>query len=84
MALNINIIFINNTILKSQDTGHEKILSNKRSMGHKDISMTMRYAHLSEETKIEAIQVLNGLTSKNLSQNVTNSGFTEAATALTN
>jgi integrase len=33
-------------------------------MGHKDISMTMRYAHLTENTKIEAVNVLNGLTDK--------------------
>lgn len=33
-------------------------------MGHKHISMTMRYAHLSENVKIEAVNVLNGLTSK--------------------
>jgi integrase len=44
-------------------------------MGHKDITMTMRYAHLTEDTKIEAIRVLNGLTSNNVSQTVTNSGF---------
>jgi integrase len=37
-------------------------------MGHKTITMTMRYAHLTEETKIEAVQVLNGLTSKRMSQ----------------
>ena len=48
-------------------------------MGHKDISMTMRYAHLSEDTKIEAIQVLNGLTSKNVSQIVINSTFSKSA-----
>lgn len=32
--------------------------------GHKDISMTMRYAHLAENVKKEAINMLNGLTSK--------------------
>ena len=34
-------------------------------MGHKDISMTMRYAHLAENVKREAVNMLNGLTGKN-------------------
>ena len=34
-------------------------------MGHKDISMTMRYAHLAENVKKEAVNMLNGLTGKN-------------------
>jgi len=33
-------------------------------LGHKDISMTMRYAHLAENVKNEAVNVLNGLTGK--------------------
>lgn len=33
-------------------------------MGHKNISMTMRYAHLAENAKVEAVSVLNGLTNK--------------------
>lgn len=33
-------------------------------MGHKSISMTMRYAHLAENVKQEAIKFLNGLTAK--------------------
>ena len=33
-------------------------------MGHRDISMTMRYAHLAENVKNEAVNVLNGLTGK--------------------
>jgi len=33
-------------------------------LGHKDIKMTMRYAHLSEEHKKEAGNLLNGLASK--------------------
>jgi len=31
-------------------------------MGHKNISMTMRYAHLAEDTKREAVQLLAGST----------------------
>jgi integrase len=33
-------------------------------LGHKNISMTMRYAHLTEDVKKEAVNVLNGLTDK--------------------
>ena len=33
-------------------------------MGHRDISMTMRYAHLADSVKQQAISLLNGLTSK--------------------
>lgn len=53
-------------------------------MGHKDITMTMRYAHLTEETKIEAFQVLNGLTSNNVSQTVTNGDFDRIENTLIN
>jgi integrase len=35
-------------------------------LGHKDISMTMRYAHLADKHKVEAIHALSGLTSGNL------------------
>jgi hypothetical protein len=31
-------------------------------LGHKNISMTMRYAHLSQEHKEKAVNLLNGLT----------------------
>ena len=31
-------------------------------LGHKDISMTMRYSHLSQAHKTKAINLLNGLT----------------------
>jgi len=34
-------------------------------VGHKDISMTLRFAHLAENVKNEAVNVLNGLTGKN-------------------
>jgi integrase len=34
----------------------------KEILGHKDIKMTMRYAHLSKEFVKEEIQILNGLT----------------------
>ena len=34
-------------------------------LGHKDITMTMRYSHLSQEHKKKAVNLLNGLTSKN-------------------
>ena len=33
-------------------------------LGHKTMTMTMRYAHLSQEHKKKAINLLNGLTSK--------------------
>ena len=33
-------------------------------LGHKDIKMTMRYAHLSQENKRKAINLLNELTTK--------------------
>ena len=50
-------------------------------LGHKTMTMTLRYAHLSQEHKKKAVNLLNGLTaSKNktgndLSQNVTNDHF---------
>jgi hypothetical protein len=31
-------------------------------LGHKDIKMTMRYAHLSKKHKQKAVNLLNGLT----------------------
>lgn len=37
----------------------------KEILGHADIKMTMRYAHLSKEFTKEEIQIMNGLTSKN-------------------
>jgi integrase len=43
-------------------------------LGHKNIKMTMRYAHLSQEHKKKAVNLLNGLTSSvksDMSQNVT-------------
>lgn len=33
-------------------------------LGHKTLTMTMRYAHLSQEHKKKAVNLLNGLTSK--------------------
>ena len=48
----------------------------KEILGHKDIKLTMRYAHLSKEFVKEEIQILNGLTTSiksDMSQNVTNS-----------
>jgi integrase len=39
-------------------------------LGHKDLKMTMRYSHLSQEHKAKAVNLLNGLTGhKNLSEN---------------
>ena len=32
-------------------------------LGHRDIKMTLRYAHLSQESKRKAVNLLNGLTS---------------------
>ena len=37
----------------------------KEILGHADIKMTMRYAHLSKEFAREEIQLMNGLTSQN-------------------
>lgn len=31
-------------------------------MGHKSITMTMRYSHLAQESKTNAVNALNGLT----------------------
>jgi integrase len=42
-------------------------------LGHKGITMTMRYAHLAQEQKQKAVNLLNGLTTRKMSQNVTNS-----------
>jgi integrase len=50
----------------------------KEVLGHKDIKMTMRYAHLSKEFVKEEIEILNGLTTygkTDMSQNVTNDVF---------
>jgi integrase len=47
----------------------------KQILGHKEIKMTMRYAHLSREFVKEEIQILNGLTTYvkiGMSQNGTN------------
>lgn len=42
-------------------------------LGHKTMTMTLRYSHLSQDHKMKAINLLNGLTSPEiLSQNVTN------------
>ena len=35
----------------------------RKILGHADIKMTMRYAHLSQEFAKEEIKLLNGLTS---------------------
>jgi integrase len=42
-------------------------------LGHKTMTMTLRYAHLSQEHKKKAVNLLNGLTS--MSQNVTKPAF---------
>ena len=44
-------------------------------LGHKTMTMTLRYAHLSQEHKKKAVNLLNGLTGyvkPDMSQNVTN------------
>jgi integrase len=44
-------------------------------LGHKTVTMTLRYAHLAEENKRKAVGLLNGLTGyikTDMSQNVTN------------
>ena len=40
----------------------------RQVLGHKDLKMTMRYAHLSREYQKEEINLLNGLTGKNNGQ----------------
>jgi integrase len=52
-------------------------------LGHKNITMTMRYAHLSQEHKKKAVNLLNGLTASakgNCHKSVTSSNVTETAT----
>lgn len=41
-------------------------------LGHKTMTMTLLYAHLSQEHKKKAVSLLNGLTSSPMSQKVTN------------
>jgi integrase len=52
-------------------------------LGHKDMTMTLRYAHLSQEHKKKAVNLLNGLTAGGMSQNVTNAVSGIASTPLT-
>ncbi|MGC9965992.1 MAG: site-specific integrase [Syntrophobacteraceae bacterium] len=40
-------------------------------LGHKHINMTMRYAHLSKESKKKAVNLLNGFTASNASSEST-------------
>ncbi|RJR33253.1 MAG: site-specific integrase [Desulfobacteraceae bacterium] len=42
-------------------------------LGHKTMTMTLRYAHLSQDHKKRAVSLLNGLTSAKMSQMVTSS-----------
>ena len=37
-------------------------------LGHKDMTMTLRYAHLSPEHKKKTVNLLNGLTAVEMSQ----------------
>jgi integrase len=50
-------------------------------LGHKNISMTMRYAHLSQEHKMKAVKLLDGLTTptknNSMSEIVRNLDFAE-------
>jgi integrase len=53
-------------------------------LGHKNITMTMRYAHLSQEHKKKAVNLLNGLTAPangNCHKTVTSLNVTETATS---
>jgi len=48
-------------------------------LGHKTMTMTLRYAHLSQEHKKKAVNLLNGLTSPaSMSKNVKNNDFQAA------
>ncbi len=40
-------------------------------LGHKGINMTMRYAHLSQENKKQAVALLNGLCHKTVTSSKT-------------
>jgi len=48
-------------------------------LGHKTMAMTLRYAHLTQEHKKAAVNLLNGLTTSRVSQNVTFSPLRESA-----
>jgi integrase len=55
-------------------------------LGHKTMTMTLRYAHLGQEEKKKAVSLLNGLTSSinsDMSQNVTNSPSTKVMSLVT-
>jgi integrase len=55
-------------------------------LGHKTVTMTLRYAHLAEENKKKAVGLLNGLTGyvkSAMSQNVTNAVPAPHAASLT-
>ena len=52
-------------------------------LGHKTMTMTMRYAHLSQEHKKKAVNLLNGLTAPqngNCHKTVTSANVSETAT----
>jgi integrase len=59
-------------------------------LGHKTMTMTLRYAHLAEEHKKKAVNLLKGLTAPtsktpadfSMSQNVTNPGFVKSENQL--
>jgi integrase len=48
-------------------------------LGHKDIKMTMRYAHLSQEHKKKAVNLLNGLTASRKTPKAHLGTFSEGA-----
>jgi integrase len=55
-------------------------------LGHKTMTMTLRYSHLSQEHKKRAVSLLNGLTGPekaDMSQNVTFSGLRKTAVHVT-
>jgi integrase len=55
-------------------------------LGHKTMTMTLRYAHLSQEHKKKAVSLLSGLTSSikfDMSQNVTNAPSTKVTPRVT-
>ena len=52
-------------------------------LGHKSMTMTLRYAHLTQESKRKAVNLLNGLTAKvgDCHKTVTFSDVTKATAA---
>jgi len=53
-------------------------------LGHKTMTMTLRYAHLTQEHKKKAVNLLNDLTGNSMSVNVSCADFEKTAKVVTN